>query len=28
VNGDGCIVRLVAIVDPTGSYRIETGQGS
>jgi kynurenine formamidase len=25
VNGDGCIVRLVAIVDPSGSYRIETG---
>lgn len=24
-NGDGCIVRLVAIVDPTGEYRIETG---
>ena len=24
VGGDGCIVRLVAIVDPTGSYRIET----
>lgn len=25
-EGDGCIVRLVAIVDPTGEYRIETGQ--
>ena len=24
-KGDGCIVRLVAIVDPTGSFRIETG---
>ena len=24
-RGDGCIVRLVAIVDPTGGYRIETG---
>lgn len=24
-GGDGCIVRLVAIVDPTGEYRIETG---
>ena len=26
VGGDGCIVRLVAIVDPSGTYRIETGQ--
>jgi len=26
VKGDGCIVRLVAIVDPTGEYRIETGE--
>jgi kynurenine formamidase len=25
-KGDGCIVRLVAIVDPTGEYRIETGE--
>jgi kynurenine formamidase len=25
VKGDGCIVRLVAIVDPSGEYRIETG---
>jgi kynurenine formamidase len=25
VNGDGCIVRLVAIVDPSGAYRIESG---
>lgn len=25
-KGDGCIVRLVAIVDPTGRFRIETGQ--
>ncbi len=28
MNGDGCIVRLVAIVDPTGTYRIETGQAA
>jgi kynurenine formamidase len=27
VKGDGCIVRLVAIVDPSGEYRIETGNG-
>lgn len=26
-KGDGCIVRLVAIVDPSGDYRIETGRG-
>ena len=26
-QGDGCIVRLVAILDPTGEYRIETGTG-
>lgn len=25
-EGDGCVVRLVAIVDPAGSYRIEPGQ--
>lgn len=25
-TGDGCIVRLVAILDPTGEYRIETGE--
>jgi kynurenine formamidase len=25
-KGDGCIVRLVAIVDPSGKFRIETGQ--
>jgi kynurenine formamidase len=25
VKGDGCIVRLVALTDPTGSYRIEPG---
>ena len=25
VGGDGCIVRLVAMVDPAGTYRIETG---
>jgi kynurenine formamidase len=24
-KGDGCIVRLVAIIDPNGEYRIETG---
>jgi kynurenine formamidase len=24
-KGDGCIVRLVAMVDPTGNYRIEKG---
>ena len=24
-QGDGCIVRLVAITDPTGEYRIEPG---
>jgi kynurenine formamidase len=27
-KGDGCIVRLVAILDPSGEYRIETGQES
>jgi kynurenine formamidase len=27
VKGDGCIVRMVAIVDPTGDYRIERGLG-
>lgn len=26
-NGDGCMIRLVAIVDPTGDYRIEAGRG-
>jgi kynurenine formamidase len=25
-KGDGCIVRLVAILDPSGEYRIETGE--
>lgn len=25
-KGDGCIVRLVAILDPTGEYRLETGE--
>jgi kynurenine formamidase len=25
-RGDGCIVRLVAIVDPSGKYRIERGK--
>ncbi len=24
-KGDGCIVRLVAILDPNGTFRIETG---
>ena len=27
-KGDGCIVRLVAIVDPSGHYRIENGKGT
>jgi len=27
-KGDGCIVRLVAILDPTGEYRIERGESS
>ena len=27
VGGDGCIVRLTAILDPKGTYRIETGKG-
>jgi len=26
VGGDGCIVRLVAITDPEGNYRLETGR--
>ncbi len=25
-KGDGCIVRLVAMVDPKGTFRIETGK--
>jgi kynurenine formamidase len=25
-KGDGCIVRLVAMLDPTGEFRIETGE--
>lgn len=25
-KGDGCIVRLIAIVDPNGTYRLETGK--
>jgi kynurenine formamidase len=25
-RGDGCIIRLVAMVDPKGSYRIEKGE--
>jgi 3-hydroxyacyl-CoA dehydrogenase/kynurenine formamidase len=28
VGGDGCIVRLVAITDPGGSYRLEPGRGA
>jgi kynurenine formamidase len=24
-RGDGCIIRLVAILDPAGQYRIESG---
>ena len=24
-KGDGCIVRLVAMIDPSGSFRIENG---
>jgi kynurenine formamidase len=27
-KGDGCIVRLVAMVDPSGEFRMETGQES
>ena len=26
-KGDGCIVRLVAMLDPSGEFRIETGDG-
>ena len=26
VGGDGCIVRLTAIIDPKGTYRLETGE--
>jgi hypothetical protein len=25
-RGDGCIIRLVAITDPKGEYRIERGE--
>ena len=25
-RGDGCIIRLVAIIDPKGSYRLERGE--
>ena len=28
IEGDACIVRLVAILDPTGSYRIAGGEGA
>jgi hypothetical protein len=24
-DGDACVVRLVAILDPTGDYRLESG---
>lgn len=27
LNGDACVVRLVAIVDPGGNYRLESGGG-
>jgi kynurenine formamidase len=27
VKGDGCMVRVVAMTDPKGEYRIETGRG-
>jgi hypothetical protein len=27
-KGDGCIVRLVAMLDPSGRLRIETGKGT
>jgi kynurenine formamidase len=27
-EGDGCVIRLVAILDPSGEYRIESGKGS
>jgi len=27
MKGDGCIVRLVAMIDPTGTFRIATGGG-
>jgi kynurenine formamidase len=26
-EGDGCVIRLVAILDPSGAYRIESGKG-
>jgi hypothetical protein len=25
IGGDGCVVRLVAITDPSGEYRLEPG---
>ena len=28
IGGDGCIVRLVAMIDPAGTYRLETGKGA
>jgi hypothetical protein len=27
-KGDGCIVRLVAMLDPTGEFRVESGNPS
>ena len=27
-EGDACVIRLVAIFDPSGNYRIESGRGS
>ena len=27
-EGDACVIRLVAIIDPSGNYRLESGQGS
>lgn len=28
VKGDGCIVRLVAMLDPAGTFRLETGEAA
>jgi hypothetical protein len=25
-RGDGCVIRLVAVLEPKGAYRIETGE--
>lgn len=27
-EGDACVIRLVAILDPSGTYRLESGEGS